>query len=128
MGMPSSSAAEAGLYVLRHIDSLRSEAQRIARWGLAIVDAWVKCTSGVSWHPPMGPGFGCIKIPAHIDDIELAERLHDREGVLLVPGTLFEVPGTLRASWLQAGTGLEEGLKKLGRALQEALPGTGRSF
>jgi aspartate/methionine/tyrosine aminotransferase len=52
-------------------------------------------------------------LPEGTDDLALAERLHVEHGVLVVPGCLFEAPGTLRVSWLQAGDRLEEGLARL---------------
>jgi aspartate/methionine/tyrosine aminotransferase len=57
--------------------------------------------------------------PCVPDDVAFAEALHDDRGVLVVPGTHFEVPGSLRLSWLQAGDRLEEGLSILAQALAD---------
>jgi alanine-synthesizing transaminase len=53
----------------------------------------------------------------HRDDVAFAERLLEEQDVLVVPGTHFEVPGSLRISWLQAGEHLGEGLTRIGRLL-----------
>jgi aspartate/methionine/tyrosine aminotransferase len=47
----------------------------------------------------------------------LAEALHDRDGVPVVPGRFFELPGTIRLSWLQAGDRLDAGLERLAARL-----------
>jgi hypothetical protein len=113
IGMASSPGAEAGLAVLARADQLRARAVEISRAPLQVVDDWVERTPGLFWHPPQGPGFGCVSLPEGTDDLALAERLHVEHGVLVVPGCLFEAPGTLRVSWLQAGDRLEEGLARL---------------
>lgn len=113
MGMASAPGAEAGLAVLARADELRARAVEVSRDALPLVDEWVERTPGLFWHPPQGPGFGCVSLPEGSDDVALAERLHAERGVLVVPGSLFEAPGTLRVSWLQAGERLEEGLELL---------------
>ncbi|MBW2278459.1 MAG: hypothetical protein JRF63_13280, partial [Deltaproteobacteria bacterium] len=51
------------------------------------------------------------------NDVTLAEQLHDERDVLVVPGTWFGAPGTLRVSWLQAGDRLADGLARLKAAI-----------
>lgn len=118
MGMPASPAAATGLAVLTRADALRDRARALARGPLPAVDAWVRGTPGVTWSAPEGPGFGCLELPPGADDMALAETLLREEGVLVIPGTLFEAPGTLRLSWLQAGGTLADGLAALRRTIR----------
>jgi len=117
MGMASAPGAMAGLAFLADADRRRDRARRKACDPLERVESWVESTAGISWHRPRGPGFACIQLPDGMDDVALAERLLDEHGVLLVPGTWFETPGTIRLSWLEAGHRLEEGLDLVGAAL-----------
>ncbi|MDD5308756.1 MAG: aminotransferase class I/II-fold pyridoxal phosphate-dependent enzyme [Deltaproteobacteria bacterium] len=117
LGMATRCAGAIGLAVLDKIDGLVERARGISAQGIPIVDAWVRAHSGYGWNPPDGPGYGCIKLPGNVDDLALAERLHDEGEVLLVPGTFFEAPGMVRVSWIQSGTRLEEGLDHLARAV-----------
>lgn len=118
MGMASSPAAAVGETVVAHADELRRQARRVSREGLEIMNAWVSQTPGVKWHESQGPGFGCLQLSGDwTDDRALAEHLHAEKGVLLVPGTFFEAPGTLRISWLQSGERLAEGLALVAEAL-----------
>jgi aspartate/methionine/tyrosine aminotransferase len=116
MSIPTSPGAAFGLGVLARADELRDRARGLASGGLGIVDAWVGATDGVGWTRPEGTGFGCVELPGVEDDVAFAERL-EGEGALVVPGAFFEVPGTIRLSWLQAGDRLEEGLSIIAGAL-----------
>ena len=104
-------------------------AREVAAAGLRTVDAWVRETDGISWRRPDGTGFGCVRLPDGIDDVALAEYLHDRENVLLVPGTWFEAPGTIRVSWLQSGGSLVEGLSRTAHCLRDwpSIPAANRA-
>jgi aspartate/methionine/tyrosine aminotransferase len=112
MGLPCQPGAQAGLGFLAQGAQRRQLARELGRSMVDEVDSWVQQT-GLAWHRPQGPGFGCVALPAGTDDLALAERLHDELGVLVVPGRWFGVAGTLRLSWLQVGDRLAEGLERL---------------
>ncbi len=116
--MATKPGAAVGLGVLARADELRRGAIALAASGRAVVDSWVAATRGLSWTAPQGPGFGCVLLPPHVtDDVRFAEDLHERQNVLVVPGSHFEVPGSLRLSWLQDGGRLDEGLAILADAI-----------
>ncbi len=118
MSMPTHVAAAYGMGMLARADELRQAALDTVTAGGDVVDSWVNATNGLEWTRPMGPGFGCVKIPRSAgDDVRFAERLHEEKGVLVVPGTFFEVPGTIRLSWLQVGDRLEQGLDLIAEML-----------
>ncbi len=119
MSVPTAPAAGMGLSVMERAEELRTHAVTLARRGHAAVKNWVLATGGVRWHEPHGTGYGCVQLPEKVDDVALAERLWAEDGVLLVPGTMFEVPGTLRIAWLQAGDQLEDGLARVGARLAQ---------
>lgn len=120
IGMPTQPAAAYGLGILDNADEMRGKSIRLAQTGCKIVDQWVRETAGLTWTTPEGPGYGCLPLPSHIaDDVRFAENLCDSHQVLVVPGTHFGVPNSIRISWLQSGSDLEEGLGRLARAIHE---------
>ncbi len=117
-GMASAPSAAVGRAALRQADALTAKAREAAQTGVAQVDRWVRDTPGLSWHPPEAAGFGCVTLPDGVDDMALAEALHEDHGVLVIPGSLWELPGTLRISWLQCDPEtLDAGLKQLSALL-----------
>jgi aspartate/methionine/tyrosine aminotransferase len=118
MGMAAAPCAMAGLAFLKDADQRRERARSLAQDPIDEVQAWVEANHDLQWHRSQAPGFACVKLPAGVDDVRLAERLCDEHGVLLVPGTLFETPGTMRVSWLEAGERLEQGLALVAGALK----------
>jgi aspartate/methionine/tyrosine aminotransferase len=118
MGMATHPAAAYGIGVLEKAGKLRTQATHLSAAGIDAVEKWVGSTPGIDWTKPMGPGFACVSLPDAVrDDIGFAERLHNDYGVLVIPGAYFEVPGTMRLSWLQAGDKLHEGLSRVAKAL-----------
>jgi len=119
MGMGTQPAAAYGIGVLGKAEELRARALRLSASGVDTVEKWVKSTPGIDWTKPLGQGFACVSLPdVFPNDIEFAERLLNDFGVLVIPGTYFEVPGTVRLSWLQSGDRLEEGLSLIAKALR----------
>ena len=117
MGIPTAPAAAFGLKVMEKVEGIQRSAVAAAAAGLPVVDRWVQSTPGLDWIPSEGPGFGSVELPAGVDDLAFAERLHDEHGVFLVAGSLFELPGTLRIAWQQSGERLPEGLDIVARVL-----------
>ncbi len=117
-GTPTMLGCAYGLEVVPKLPALREAARSISVEHLDHMAQWVSMTPGLEWTPPQGPGFASIALPEGIDDLTFAERLHDELGVLLVPGSLFEVSGSIRVSWLQAGNRLSEGLEGISTALK----------
>ena len=119
MGMACQPAAACGITLLENAGEMSARALHLSASGVDAVEKLVTSTPGIDWTKPMGPGFACVSLPDHLhDDIEFAERLLNDFGVLVVPGTYFEVPGTVRLSWLQSGERLDEGLGRVAEALR----------
>lgn len=117
LGMANALSAAYGMGVLARVGELRDKARAMSQPGAPIVEQWLRDQPELSWHPPQGPGFGCVALPEGTNDVALAERLFEEAEVLLIPGQMFEAPGTLRISWLQAGDRLAEGLAAISAAL-----------
>lgn len=119
MGIGTAPGAAAGMVLLQHADEIRLQAVEECLRGASVVDQWVADTPDLEWKKPEGPGYGAVALPEGADDVAFGNHLYDDKGVLLVPGTWFEAPGTLRVSWLQSGERLEEGLSIVAQALAE---------
>lgn len=117
MGLGTLVATMAGARLLQSIGPMAEASRQRSAKGRDVVHRWVEATPDVSWSRPMGPGFGALVLPEHIDDLAFAEHLHEECGVLVVPGHCFQAPGTLRIAWLQSGNRLQEGLDILAREI-----------
>lgn len=118
LGAAAAPCAMTGLAFLEGADRRREKARALALDGIEEVTSWVEANEKLQWHRSQAPGFACVKLLAGVDDLMLAERLCDEHGVLLVPGILFEAPGTIRVSWLEAGERLGEGLELVAEYLR----------
>jgi aspartate/methionine/tyrosine aminotransferase len=117
--MMSQPGAACGLNVLERADELKTKAQTQATKGIEVVDQFVKSSPGIEWTRPQGCGFGSISLPPDFkDDLTFVEKLYDEHNVLVIPGTHFEVPGTIRIAWLQSAGRLEEGLAAISKAMK----------
>ncbi len=117
MGTNSVPGAAVGIGFARQAARRTEEARRKAAGGLGTVERWVAGCPAIDWIPPEGPGFGAVRLPPGVDDLELVNRLYEERSVLAVPGTLFFAPGILRISWLGAGERLQEGLDIIAETL-----------
>jgi len=62
---------------------------------------------------------GAMKIKRTATDVELCERLLERAGIALVPGSAFGAPGHLRLSFAASGATLADALTRLERFMAE---------
>lgn len=77
----------------------------------ALVEAWID-THGVDWVPPDGGNVCAPRVGG--DDVDFARRAVD-EGVVVVPGSYFEMPGHVRLAFGVEQGMVEDGLKRLSR-------------
>jgi len=61
---------------------------------------------------PTGP-IGLLKLPTSIDDVELAKKAIEKEGLALTPGYFFKHPGFLRISYAGELSNIIKGLELL---------------
>lgn len=102
---------------LEHQQSLRARTRAIAKAGWPIVAEWAASRDDVELLKPAGGITASVKVKGLESSTELAIYLREEQGVLVVPGDVFEMPGWLRVrtigeeSWMrQAYAALSKGL------------------
>jgi capreomycidine synthase len=104
--------------VLTHTDAVVGPRLEQARHNRDIVDAWVcRHEHQVSWVKPAGGVTGLVRLTHQPDTVEFATRLHDDQGVLVVPGECFGRTGTIRLGFGGPTAVVTEGLDALSTAL-----------
>jgi capreomycidine synthase len=99
-----------------------------ARRNRAIVEQWVgDHRDRVEWVPPAGGVCGFPRLDGVSDVVAFCRRLGQAEKVLLVPGYCFGSPQHVRLGFGSSTETLEEGLRRLSRALAQELEAPGRA-
>ncbi len=96
--------------VLRNRDAILERNLGIIQKNRAIVQEWIDKEPRVSWVPPKGVSVSYIRLDIPEDDEKFClDLLHD-EGVLLVPGSRFELPRGARLGFCASERVLRTGL------------------
>lgn len=106
-------------YVLRHRDKILERNRAIVFGNRAIVQEWIDGQPRVSWVPPKGVSTSYIRLDIPENDEDFCLRLLEERGVLLVPGSRFELPCGARLGYCAQPDVLKRGLELLGEALAE---------
>jgi aspartate/methionine/tyrosine aminotransferase len=108
------------LAALRRLPALRRRSRAILEPNLAAVREFLSAGTPLrGWVPPGGSVF-LARLPAGVKDVPFADRLRRRHDTLVVPGTMFEAPHTIRVSFGCRKGVLEGGLRRLRGALARA--------
>lgn len=107
------------VHVLRNRDKILDRNRSIVLNNLAIAQEWVDSEPRVSWIPPKAVSTSFIQLDIPIDDEQFCKDLLRDQGVLLVPGSRFELPCGARLGYCAAESTLREGLKRLSIALRQ---------
>lgn len=107
------------VYVLRNREKILVRNRAIVLNNLAITQEWVDHEPRVSWVPPKAVSTSYIQLDIPIDDERFCMELLKNQGVLLVPGSRFELPCGARLGYCAAEPVLREGLKRLSAALRQ---------
>jgi aspartate aminotransferase len=80
---------------------------------------------GLELAPPQGAFYALVDARAlcsrlDIDDIELARRLLEQQGLAVVPGSPFAIEGFIRLSYAASMEELEKAMVRLRRFVKEA--------
>jgi aspartate/methionine/tyrosine aminotransferase len=105
--------------VLTHASEFEQLASEAIAAGRALVDRWVEREARVSWVPPSAGQSGLVRLPDLTPDVAFARHLRDLYDTQVVPGTLFEAPGTVRISFNLPDAQLEQALANISAALDE---------
>ena len=107
------------VHVLQNRDKVLERNRAIVLNNLAIAQDWVDGEPRVSWVPPKAVSTSYIQLDIPVDDERFCiDLLHD-QGVLLVPGSRFELPRGARLGYCAQEDTLREGLKRLSAALRQ---------
>ncbi len=96
---------------------LRARTREILLANQAQVARWVDATDGCRQVSPQAGGVTLIRYAGSVRSAELAETLRVEHGVLIVPGSQFDLEGYLRVGIGGASAPLAEGLARLALAL-----------
>jgi DNA-binding transcriptional MocR family regulator len=80
------------------------------------VDAFVAGRRDVSWVPPEAGSVGLLRLH-EADEGGLVRLLETEYDATVAPGSMFEAPGHVRVGFGMETPELEEGLQRLGEAL-----------
>lgn len=108
-------------YVLAHRDRVLARNYAIMQKNRAIVEKWAATQPRVHWTVPKGVSTSYVRfdLPDGMDDETFCLNLLHERGVLLVPGSRFELPYGARLGYCARSEVLEKGLTLLGEALAE---------
>ncbi|MGE5588867.1 MAG: aminotransferase class I/II-fold pyridoxal phosphate-dependent enzyme [Clostridia bacterium] len=106
------------LAALRSADKVLARSRSIARRNFAVLDEWVRANSAlVRYVPPREGVVAFVKYAAAVPSLEIATELVTEDGVLVVPGSCFEMEGYLRVGFGGDTGVLETGLDLLSKRL-----------
>ena len=89
---------------LENREALLARNRQIVRTNLEILARWVDAEPSISWFKPTGATVTLLTYDLDMPSREFCKRLLDETGVLLVPGSVFGVEGTVRIGF---GNGTE---------------------
>ncbi len=104
---------------LTHKDRIFDRNRRILLKNREILDRWVNETDGVHYLKPVAGTTALVYYDKDIPSYDLAVRLIKEKGVLVTPGSAFEMEGSLRIGYAFDSEVLEEGLEKITELLDE---------
>ncbi len=104
--------------VLRNRNAILDRNLGIIRKNRAIVQEWIDKEPRVSWVPPKGVSVSYIRLDISEDDEKFCLDLLRDEGVLLVPGSRFELPRGARLGFCASEPVLRTGLDILSSYLK----------
>lgn len=111
-------ADEATAQALEKLDGLESFSRQRRETNWPLVQAFAK-EQGLRLAASAGGFIAWARLPEGIDVDRFVERLSERHQTLVVPGTFFGAPDHIRIGFGSATELVQEGLRRLGLALQE---------
>ena len=107
------------VHVLRNREKVLERNRAIVLNNLAIAQEWIDGEPRASWVPPKAVSTSFIKLDIPVDDETFCIDLLKNKGVLLVPGSRFELPCGARLGYCAAEPTLRRGLELLSEALRD---------
>jgi hypothetical protein len=104
------------LRALQRIDVIGADVRALLARNRRLVDAFVAGRRDVSWVPPEAGSVGLLRLH-EADEGGLVRLLETEYDATVAPGSMFEAPGHVRVGFGMETPELEEGLQRLGEAL-----------
>jgi aspartate/methionine/tyrosine aminotransferase len=101
--------------------ALLARTRNIIRTNYDTVAAWLARHDGLTHAPPQAGAIVFVRYRHAIDSVELVTRLREERGVLVVPGSHFEMDGYLRIGFGADPPHLEQALEATGGFLDSIL-------
>jgi aspartate/methionine/tyrosine aminotransferase len=111
--------AQIGAEALARLPELQRRAIAIHSRGVEVLSRWVDSRDDVSWHRPQAGVMALLRLRQVRDTMAFCEKLRSEREVVVVPGDFFGAPGCIRLGYGAELPILEEGLARLGSALDE---------
>jgi aspartate/methionine/tyrosine aminotransferase len=105
-------------YILRHREQVLDRNRRLVLNNLAIYKEWIDAEPRASMVLPQAISTSFPKLDVPIDIEDFCIQLLKEQGVLLVPGNRFDMPGHVRLGYCADEATLREGLKRLSAFLR----------
>ncbi|MDX8347733.1 aminotransferase class I/II-fold pyridoxal phosphate-dependent enzyme [Cognatiyoonia sp. IB215446] len=97
-----------------------ARSRQITQENLTYLADWVSQTHGISWVQPQSGTVTLLDYDLPLGSEELCTRLMTETGVLLAPGAVFEVEGTVRIGFANPKADLQAGLAEVSAFLARA--------
>ncbi len=105
--------------VMQHGPELVARANRSVSRVKTAIDRWIASESRVTWIPPSAGQTGLVRLPDLMQDLAFAQHLRERYDTQVVPGAMFEAPGSVRVSFNLPLDQLEQALANFSAALDD---------
>ncbi|GAB2174471.1 aminotransferase [Dongia sp. agr-C8] len=102
---------------LEHRDKILARAHRITRDNLAILSKWMAGEKRMAWVKPKSGTTALLTYDLPMSSRDFCLRLLEEEGVMLCPGSAFDLEGTVRMGYACGTEVLEQGLARMSRFL-----------
>lgn len=117
---PNRIGEEVAKNLLRRREEVLARTRRLTQTNIKLFSEWADRRKDVVWHRPPG-GTTCFpRILKKTPTLELARRLYEEEGALVLPGEFFGAPGHFRIGLGQNPTATGPALDALGRFLDRS--------
>jgi hypothetical protein len=117
-GLPGPTQSMA-LAALRKPEPFLARCREMVQRSIRAVGEWLEKHEHLSWVEPEGGTVGMIKLPPHVDALELSNLLREKYSTLVVPGDFFWVKGFIRIALGLDEDILRTGLKNIGSAIDQ---------
>lgn len=107
------------VHVLKNRDKVLDRNRAIVFNNLEIAQEWADQEPRASWVRPKAVSTSFVKLDIPVDDETFCKDLLAEQGVLLVPGSRFELPCGARLGYCAPEATLREGLKRLSAHLRQ---------